>query len=401
MSEAGYQKDHHTGEQGTDPGGTDASDDAGDKVAPRRLSGRAKLILVVLALAVLVAGGVWFARYRAHGRFLEETNDAQVQADMVTVAPRVAGYVAAVLVAENQDVVAGQPLVRIDPRDARAQAAQAEAQIAVAGAQADAARAQGAEQVAAIDQARAQLSAARAKAAFDAGEAARFRPLAASGAESRERLAQLETAARQSAADARAAEAALAAQQRRVGSIRAQVAQAQAQGRAGRAQLAAANVDVGATQLTAAIAGRIGDRTVTVGQYVQAGTRLMSVVPLDRLYVTANFKETQLALMRRGQPARIRVDALDGMELKGRVESLAPGTGAQFSLLPPQNATGNFTKITQRVPVRVSVEATPAARRLLVPGLSVTVTVDTISAREELERIRTEQERTQASERGR
>jgi len=403
MTEAGTHDDPRTEGRDDDPGnGLERGPIKGEgRVAPRRLSDRARLILAVLAVAALVAGGVWFARYQAHGRFLEETNDAQVQADMVTVAPRVAGYVVEVLVAENRDVAAGQPLVRIDPRDARAQAAQAEAQIAVAGAQADAARAQGAEQIATIDQARARLAAARAKATFDAGEAVRFRPLAASGAETRERLAQLEVTARQSAADARGAAAALEAQQKRMSLIRAQMEQARAQARAGRAQLVAANVDVGATQLTAAIAGRIGDRTVTVGQYVQAGTRLMSIVPLDRLYVTANFKETQLALMRPGQPARIRVDALDGTELKGRVESLAPGTGAQFSLLPPQNATGNFTKITQRVPVRVSVEATPAARRLLVPGLSVTVTVDTISARDELDRIRDEQERVQARERGR
>ncbi|SFP56852.1 HlyD family secretion protein [Sphingomonas rubra] len=366
----------------------------GDDAPPARaLSQRAKLILLVLGLAVLVVGGLWFLRYETRGRYLEETNDATVQADMVTVAPRVAGYVAQVLVTENQDVAAGQPLVRIDPRDARAQAAQAEAQIAVAGAQADAARAQIREQYATIEQARAQLAAARAKAAFDAAEVARYRPLAASGAETRERLAQLEATARQSAADVRAQAAALDAQQRRVGSLESQVAQGRAQGRAAQAQLESANVDVGATVLRAAIGGRIGDKTVTVGQYVQAGTRLMSIVPLDRLYITANFKETQLALMRPGQPASIHVDALDGVELKGRVESLAPGTGAQFSLLPPQNATGNFTKITQRVPVRISIEATPAARRLLVPGLSVTVTVDTIGAKGAIDRLRDEQQR--------
>lgn len=375
---------------------SDDQPDAGtDDAAPpaRKLSDRAKLILLLLAAVVLVVGAIWFVRYETRGKYFEETNDATVQADMVTVAPRVAGYVAAVLVAENQDVAAGQPLVRIDPRDARAQAAQAEAQIAVAGAQADAARAQVREQYATIAQAQAQLAAARAKAAFDADEVARIRPLAASGAETRQSLARLEATARQSAADVRAQAAALAAQQRRVASLSSQVAQGTAQGQAARAQLAAANVDVGATVLKAAIAGRVGDKTVTVGQYVQAGTRLMSIVPLDRLYVTANFKETQLALMRPGQPVSIKVDALDGVVLKGRVESLAPGTGAQFSLLPPQNATGNFTKITQRVPVRVSIEATTAARRLLVPGLSVTVTVDTIGAKDELDRLREQQGR--------
>lgn len=359
-----------------------------DEPAPTRKNGRAKLILLLLLVVTLVGGIWWYVDYQNHGKFLEETNDATVQADIVTIAPRVSGYVAEVLVAENQDVRPGQPLVRIDPRDARAQAAQAEAQIAVAGAQADTARAQIAEQYAAIEQAQAQLAAARSKAAYDAAEVARYRPLAASGAETRQTLAQLEVTARQSADNVRAAQAAVAAQQRRVGSLDAQVAQGRAQGQAARAQLAAASVDVGATQLTAPIGGRVGDKTVTIGQYVQAGTRLMSIVPLDRLYITANFKETQLALMRPGQPVEIHVDALDDVAVKGRVESLAPGTGAQFSLLPPQNATGNFTKITQRVPVRISIEATPAARRLLVPGLSVTVTVNTKSARQEIEQLR-------------
>jgi membrane fusion protein (multidrug efflux system) len=371
--------DEQPGVHQEDPGGEPESD------APpaKKLSGRTKLILLVLILVLLAMGAVWFLRYQSHGKYLQETNDAQIAADIVTVSPRVAGYVAEVLVAENQDVRAGQPLVRIDPRDARAQAAQAQAQIAVAGAQADAVRAQIQEQYSTIEQARAQLAAGRAKAAYDAGEVARYRPLAASGAETRQQLAQREAVARQSASDARAQEAALATQQRRIFSLRSQVRQGEAQGEAARAQLASADVDVGATVLRAATAGR------------SSGTRLMSIVPLDRIYITANFKETQLALMRPGQPVMIDVDALDGVEIKGRVESLAPGTGAQFSLLPPQNATGNFTKITQRVPVRVSIDATPAARRLLVPGLSVTVTVDTISAKHEIDRIRDQQERAE------
>ncbi|MEH3045690.1 HlyD family secretion protein [Sphingomonas adhaesiva] len=371
---------------------TDATDDD-DSPQRRKLSGRARLILLALAAIVLIVGGIWFVRYQTVGQYRQDTNDARVEADMVTVAPRVAGNVAQLLVAENQDVAAGQPLLRIDPRNARAQAAQAQAQIAVAAAQADAARAQVAEQHATIAQTRAQLDAARAKAAYDAGEVARYRPLAASGAETRQQLAQLEATARQSADNVRAQAAALAVQQRRVAALQSQVRQGEAQGQAARAQLSAADVDVGATILRAPIAGRVGDRTVTVGQYVQPGMRLMSIVPLQSLYVTANFKETQLALMRPGQPARIKVDALDGLEIQGRVASIAPGTGAQFSILPPQNATGNFTKIVQRVPVRIAIAATPAARRLLVPGLSVTVTVDTIGAKGEMDRIRAQQDR--------
>ncbi|WP_294194254.1 HlyD family secretion protein [uncultured Sphingomonas sp.] len=388
-------------EQASPPDDT-APADSGDASEPeqrRTLSGRAKAILIAVALAVVVAGGIWYAGYKAHGQYLQETNDAQVQADMVTVAPRVAGYVAEVFVTDNQDVRAGQPLVRIDPRNSEAQAAQAEAQIAVANAQADSARAQVREQYAAIEQARAQLASARDKAAHDAAEVARYRPLAASGAETRQQLAQLQVTAQQSAQAVRAQEAAVAMQQRRVATFETQVKQGLAQAQAARAQQSATRVDLNATLIRAAIDGRVGDKTVEVGQYAGTGTRLMSLVPLDRLYITANFKETQLALMRPGQPVEIKVDALDGIALKGRVASFSPGTGAQFSLLPPQNATGNFTKITQRVPVRIALEATPQTRRLLVPGLSVEVTVDTSAAKGEIERLRDEQRKANRQER--
>ncbi len=250
-----------------------------------------------------------------------------------------------------------------------------------------------------VDQSRAQLASARAKAVSDAAEASRYAPLAASGAEPRERLAQLRTTAAQSANDARARAADLVMQRRRIAAFASQVRQGEAQGRAARAQLQSAQVDVGATLIRSPIAGRVGDKTVTLGRYAQAGTRVLSAVPLDRMYVVANFKETQLALMRVGQPATIKVDALDGTKLRGRIVSLSPGTGAQFSLLPPQNATGNFTKITQRVPVRIALEATPSARRLLVSGMSITVTVDTIGAKGELDRVRDEQDKLASRER--
>jgi membrane fusion protein (multidrug efflux system) len=376
------------------------ADGTSDDQPPRpKLSGRAKAILIVVALALLVSGTIWYMRYQATGQYMQDTNDAQVRADMVVVAPRVAGYVAEVFVTDNQDVRAGQPLVRIDPRNSQAQAAQAGAQIAVADAQADSARAQVREQYAAIDQARAQLASARDKAAHDAAEVARYRPLAASGAETRQQLAQLQLAAQQSAQAVRAQEAAVAMQQRRVATFETQIKQGLAQAQAARAQQSAASVDLNATLIRAAIDGRVGDKTVNVGQYAGTGTRLMSLVPLDKLYITANFKETQLALMRPGQPAEIKVDALDGVTLKGRVASFSPGTGAQFSLLPPQNATGNFTKITQRVPVRIALEATPQTRRLLVPGLSVEVTVDTRSAKDDFERLRDEQRKANRQER--
>jgi len=386
-----------------DDGDTSPSEEktAGKSKPARRMSPVVKLVLIAIALVLVVVLVILFIHHQTRGKYFQSTNDATIAADAVIVAPKVSGYVAQVLVIDNQDVKAGDPLVRIDPRDYHAKAEQAEAQIAEAEAGAQNARAGIAEQYATIDQARAQLSAARAKAAHDAAEVARYTPLAASGAETRQQLAQLQVTARQSADDVRAQAATLIAQQRRIASMRAQVQQARAQGQGARAQLSAANVDVGATVLRAAISGRVGDKTVTVGQFAQAGTRLMSVVPLNQIYVTANFKETQLALMRAGQPATIEVDALDGTELHGHVESVSPGTGGEFSLLPPQNATGNFTKIVQRVPVRIAIEATPQARRLLVPGLSVTVSVDTIGAKDDLKQIQQqEKQRAEARKHG-
>lgn len=351
-------------------------------------SPRVRLALLVGAIAIVAAGLLWYYDRETRGKYMQSTDNAYVSADSVVVAPKIAGYVERVLVTENQAVRQGQPLVELDPREYRAQSEQIASQIEAATASAETTRSQIAEQQAAIAQAQAQLDAARAEAAFAAQQVERYQPLAASGAEPRERLAQLQTQALQARERVDAAEAGLLAAQRRVGTLGAQVRQAQSQAEAARAQLAAARVNVESTLLRAAIDGRVGDLAVRVGQFVQPGTRMMTLVPVDRLFIEANFKETQLGLMRVGQPVRIEVDALPGIELTGRVASFAPGTGAQFSVLPPQNATGNFTKIVQRVPVRIAIEAPPEVRRLLVPGMSVEVTVDTRSAKGELDRIR-------------
>ncbi|MFV0622594.1 HlyD family secretion protein [Sphingomonas sp. ac-8] len=352
-----------------------------------------RIVLIVVGAIILVGGLLWFIHYRNTGRYMQTTDDAYVQADAVVVSPKVAGYVERVFVADNQQVRVGQPLLQIDPGDYRARAEQYRAQIAVAQANAEGVRAQIREQQAAITRAEAELATARSRAAFANAEVARYRPLAASGAESRERLAQLENEARQANAQVASANAAVTSARRRVGTLEAQVDQALAQGKGAEAQLATAQSDVGSTLIRASIAGRIGDKTVRVGQYLQPATRTMSIVPTTQLYVEANFKETQLGLMRVGQPVELEVDALPGVEIHGRVESVSPGTGAQFSVLPPQNATGNFTKIVQRVPVRIAIDAGPETLKLLVPGMSVSPTVDTRGARDARERIRQEQER--------
>lgn len=371
----------------------DVAADTGEEKRSSPLS-NPKVRLGLLILAVIVAGGVlwWYLQNESYGKYQQSTNDAFVQADSVIVAPRVGGYVERVFVQENAEVRRGQQLALLDNRDYRAQTSQLQAQIEAARASANTVQAQIAEQQASAERAQAQLAAAQADLAFASREVARYRPLAASGAEPRERLDQLIQQQQQARAQLATRQADLLAAQRRFGTLRTQVEQARSQGRAAEAQLEAANVTLESTVLRSSIAGRVGDLAVRVGQFVQPGTRLMTIVPTQQLYIEANFKETQVGLMRAGQPVRVEVDALPDLELTGRVASFAPGTGAQFSVLPPQNATGNFTKIVQRIPVRIAIQAGPEVRRLLIPGMSVHVTVDTRGAKGELERVRQAQE---------
>ncbi|MPT49200.1 MAG: HlyD family secretion protein [Sphingobium sp.] len=359
---------------------------------PPRDNKRARTIFFGIIGVAVLAGAAWYGEHSLYGKYQQSTNDAYIQADSVIVSPKVSGYVEKVFVEDNQLVKAGQPLVEIDPRDYRAQTAQSEAQINIALASASGVQAQIQEQRSAIVQAQAQLAAAQADAEFAANEVARYQPLAQSGAETKERLSQLRNQAAQTRAKLASARAALSSAQDRIGTLQSQYKQAQAQGEAARAQLSAADTNLQSTVLRAAIDGKIGNKTVRQGQFVQAATRLMTLVPTGQLYITANFKETQLGLMRVGQPVKVSVDALPGVDLHGKVASFSPGTGAQFSILPPQNATGNFTKIVQRVPVRIAITPGPGTEKLLVPGMSVEVSVDTRAAKGEADTIRQEQE---------
>jgi membrane fusion protein (multidrug efflux system) len=329
--------------------------------------------LVILA-GILVFGFTWWV----HGRFVQGTNDAYLQADKVTVSPKIQGYVDKVLVADNQMVQPGQPLVQID--GSTYQAALDEQTAAVAARQADivAAQKQVVEQTAALDQARATLSGAQATAAYASGEASRYRTLNAQGVETAAQAAQAVNQSHTAAAQARADAAAVHQAQLQIAASQAQVGQAQAQLKAAQAQVASARINIDDTTIRASIAGRIGDKQVRVGQFVQPGTRLMDVVPTGDIYLVANFKETQIGRMRAGMAATVKIDALQGRKVDAVLDSFAPGTGAQFALLPPENATGNFTKIVQRVPVRFRlVHLTNDDRAVLLPGLSATVTVDT------------------------
>lgn len=352
---------------------------------------KVKWTLIVIGIVLLVALAVWFVYWLLVGRYMQETNNAYLQADSVAVAPRVNGYVTDVFVTDNQWVKVGEPLLQIDERTYTASLQQAEAVVAVRQADIAAAEAGLQGRRSSRVEAQTQVASAAASLKFARAEVARFAPLAASGADTHEHQESLQHQLQQAQAQYDAARAQLAGADSGIEAAAAQLEQA----RAGLAQAQAdadqARIAVDDTRLSARIDGRIGDKTVQVGQFVSAGTRTMTVVPVESLYLAANFKETQVGLMRPGQPAEIKVDALPGVKLRGEVESISPGTGSQFALLPAENATGNFTKVVQRVPVRIRVQAGENARKVLVPGMSVEVTVDTRSAKDDKRVLRDEE----------
>jgi membrane fusion protein, multidrug efflux system len=354
-----------------------------EKPAKRPASPRRKRFirvgLVLGALLLLGAGAYWGLHWWTAGRFIESTNDAYLQADQVAVSSRVPGIVDRVLVGDNEAVQAGQPLVELDGKDIRARLAQAEAQANVGRANLAEAEAQIAAQQAQIAQARAQVDGARSQAAFAEREATRYARLAATGAEPRERADQMRQNRDQAQAQLAQVSAALLAAQRQIETLRAQAQQSRAQIEQAEALAQQSRVDLDSTMVRASIDGRVGDRTVRPGQYVQPGARMMTVVPVHALYLVANFKETQIGHMRPGQSVSIKVDALDGRTIRGTLDSISPGTGAQFALIPPNNATGNFTKIVQRVPVKIVLEEGAARGAGLRPGMSVEVAIDTRS----------------------
>ncbi|KUR79883.1 HlyD family secretion protein [Novosphingobium sp. Fuku2-ISO-50] len=357
----------------------------------RRLLGRAGIIALVAAGAY----GIYaYIGYLDHGQFVQSTDDAYVKADGITVSSKLSGYVRTVKVADNQPVKPGDLLVEVDPTDYRIRLAQASAQEDVARAGQATTRASITEAEAGVAQAQAALTTAQRDLTFYTGEVARYRPLVAAGSEPRQTLDQLSSNRDKAAATVAAQEAALAAAKGKLEAARAQLGQSGAQIEAAAAQADAARTDLATTRLTAPVTGKVASTSVRVGQFVQPGQRLMTIVPVQAIYIEANFKETQIGLMRPGQPVTIEVDALPGVEFHGSVDSITPGTGATFSLIPPQNATGNFTKIVQRVPVRIRIDAGPEARRVLVPGLSLRVDVDTSGARGAIHQISAEEKRS-------
>ena len=347
---------------------------AADEPAPKKRSRKRIVLLAILAMALL-AGGYYGYGWWTNGRFLVSTDDAYVGADVTILAAKASGYVTTVEVQNNEAVKAGQVIARIDDVDYRLAVKAAQDKLATQMSSVDRIARQIEAAEAQVRQAEPQIAAARADAVRSAADYERQNRLSQSDFASRARLEQSLADRDRAAANVQAAEAALVTARANVAVLRAQKNEAERVAAEYRTALDRAERDLSFTLVKAPVSGVLGNRAVEVGAYVQPGTRLAALVPLDSVRVDANFKETQLGRIHPGQKVGVEVDAFPGREFEGTVESISPASGSQFSLLPPENATGNFTKIVQRVPVRIRVAAADEA--VLRPGMSVVVHVDT------------------------
>jgi membrane fusion protein (multidrug efflux system) len=336
------------------------------RAAPKRA-----LIVGLGAVALAVAGAVWIALPASS----VSTDDAYLKADSTLIAPKVHGLIAQILVRDNQHVHAGQPLIRIDDDDYQQAVQAAEADVQSAQAALAQQVSQAGLAAANVQAAGAAIRAADAQSVRASSDRRRFDALVATGDVSRRQAEEMRATAESAGADADKSRAAFAASQQQLAVVNRTRAQLLAQLAKAQAGLRLAKQNLEHTVVRAPVDGVVGDRQAQIGEYVQPGTQLMTVVPMNTLYVVANFKETQTARMLAGQKVRVSVDAMPSHDFTGEVESFAPGSGSEFSLLPFEPATGNFTRIVQRVPVRVHLDAGQADLARLRPGLSATVKV--------------------------
>ncbi len=328
-----------------------------------------------------MAGAVKYGwDYWTVGQYLVSTDDAYVKADSTTVAPKVSGYLREVLVGDNERVRAGQVLARVDERDFKVALDQAKSDVAAANAAIASKQAQLEVQQAVIDAAKATVDVDKATLTFAAQENKRYTDLASSGYGSVQNAQQAQSRIAGAQAAIQRDTANLASALKQVDLLKAEIAQANAALARATATQDQAELNLGYTTIVAPIDGIIGNRTLRIGQFVQAGTQLMSVVPVTGAYVVANFKETQLTAVREGQPVEIAVDMFPGQLVHGHVDSIAPASGQEFALLPPDNATGNFTKVVQRIPVKIALSQDNNSLIELRPGMSVIPTIETRSS---------------------
>jgi len=353
-----------------------------DTLAPAPTAVRARRsykrpALAALGLAALLGAADYGYNWWTAGRFIETTDDAYVGGDVTQIAPHVAGFVSRILVKDNQYVRAGQPLIHLDPDDFKAALQHAEAVLQSSQANLANLVAKRVLQQDMIAQAQADFTAKQAQAVFAGQEDQRYSALENTPAGSRQNAQRARSADESARAAVLAAVASLQAAKQQLSVIDTDISAADAAVLEARADLRTAQLNLGYTDIFAPIDGYVGNRSAQVGAYVATGTDLLSVVPATGLWVDANFKEDQIARMKRGDKVTIVADVLPGRTLHGHVVSLAPATGATFSVIPPENATGNFTKIVQRVPVRILLDGDGGDLGLLRAGLSTTVSVDT------------------------
>jgi membrane fusion protein, multidrug efflux system len=356
------------------PSPSPAAEIAEPETKAAKNGGFRRLLMAGAAIAVL-AGASWYGwDYWTVGRFLVSTDDAYVKADNTTIAPKVSGYLHEVLVGDNERVSAGQVLARIDDRDYKVALDQAKADVAAAEAAIASKRAQLDVQQAIINAAKATLDVDTANATFATQENKRYTDLAATGYGSVQNAQSAQSRNAGALAAIERDKANLASALKQVELLKAEIAQSVAAAARANALQHQAELNLSYATIIAPIDGVVGNRTLRAGQYVQAGTQLMSVVPASGAYVIANFKETQLTNVQAGQPVDIDVDMFPGRPVHGHVDSLAPASGQEFALLPPDNATGNFTKVVQRIPVKIMLDSSSVELR---PGMSVIPTIQT------------------------
>ncbi|MDI3468570.1 MAG: Membrane fusion component of MSF-type tripartite multidrug efflux system [Pseudolabrys sp.] len=334
---------------------------------------------VLQGVGVLALIGVaWFGYdYLTVGRYIVSTDDAYVHADATTLAAKVSGYIASIDAADNKFVHAGEVIARIDNGDYKLALESARDKVATQQATVERIGRQIPAQEALVDQARAQLVSAQAAETRAQSELVRQKALATKEFASQQTLEQAQASRDQAVAGVANAKAAVEAAQANVEVLKAQQQEASRTLKELQTAEAKAERDLSFTEIRAPIDGVLGNRAMQVGDYVQPGQRLAALVPLNNVYIDANFKETQLQGLRPGQPVTVSVDALPDHDIKGTVASVSPASGSVFSLLPPDNATGNFTKIVQRLAVRIKLPEDVMDKRLLRPGMSVIVNVNT------------------------
>ena len=328
------------------------------------------------ALAALAA--IYFGiHYMVVGRYMITTDDAYVRANNTVMGAKIAGHISKIAVGDNSRVGAGNVIFEIDDGDYRLAVDSARAKVATQEATIGRIDRQMAAQESAVEQARAQLASAEANTKRAQSDFSRQQELSDKGFASKATFDVSQAGRDQAVASVQGAQATLDAALAQVDVIKAQKAEAEGQLQELRTALAKTVRDLSFTVVRSPVDGTFANRMVNVGDYVQVGQRLANVVPLDDIYIDANYKETQLGRLKPGQPVSITVDAVSGRTIKGVVDSLAPASGSVFTLLPPDNATGNFTKVVQRVPVRIRVPFSVARENLLRPGMSVITTVNT------------------------